>query len=1326
MALTVFRRPPRREPPIMPVGAVELLSPPPIPQKVGGGMADWMMALPMLGGVGSMAFMMAGPGRSSGSGMASSVMFGMSSLGMGAAQLGRMGGGERRKRLSAERRDYMRHLSQVRRRSRAAAVEQREALNWLHPQPFGLLSLAATDRLWERRPHDPDFATVRIGTGAQQLALELQLPEHQPVEDVEPLSAAALRRFTRVNGIVADLPVALAMRSFARVYLEGPAGDRRELLRGLVAQAITWHAPTELRVALCVDEAGARAWDWLKWTPHAQHPTRADGSGALRLAGSNLADVEDLLADDLAGRPWFSRELDPLVDRPHVLLIVDGGQAAEDGQLSTGGLLGVTVFDLSRSLPPAPELQSIRLRTDGAQVTAVDVDRMGSEILTAVAVPDAMSGAEALELARLVAPYRMPAEGDGDQPLTMATGLTDLLGVSDARTLDSDVTWRPRSARDRLRVAIGVGASGAPIELDLKEAAQGGMGPHGLLIGATGSGKSELLRTLVLGLAITHPPDVLNFILVDFKGGATFTRLEQLPHTSAVITNLADELTLVDRMQDAISGEVNRRQELLRSAGNYASLRDYDAARAAGVRLDPMPTLFVVVDEFSELLSAKPDFIDLFVTIGRVGRSLGVHLLLASQRLEEGKLRGLDTYLSYRVGLKTFSAAESRVVLGVPDAYELPTSPGNGYLKYDTESMARFKAAYVSGSYRADQAFSGATSAAGVAAGRFGLLSTAADVDAAPEDVRPSDVVVPATGSTSSVLDVVLGRLTGHGATAHQVWLPPLAEPPSLDALLPALTTTREFGLSAASSPVRGTLAVPMGLLDRPYEQRRDPLVLDFSAAAGHGVVVGGPQSGKSTTLRTILTGLCLLNTPAELQVYCLDFGGGALSALSGLPHVGVVANRLQRDLVTRTVSQVARLLDRREAAFVEAGVDSVQEWRRRLRSGELASDGYGDVFLVVDGWGVLREKYEDLELLVTSIAARGLNFGVHVLIAAARWAEVRPALRDLLATRLELRLGDPADSEINSKKAALVPIGQPGRGLTPAGLQFLSAVSRIDARQSAEDLAGGVGDLVRRVAAAWAGEPAAPVRLLPPHLDYARVREAAELVDPRSDGRGVLIGLDEDYAPLFWDPERDQHLVVIGADDTGKSSLLRLVMRGVAGSRTSEDTQFVLVDPRRGLLDVLEPQWLSGTAVVPDEAAAMLAGAGGAVGKRVPGADITPAQLRERSWWHGPHMFVVVDDLELTQVASPLSALLPLVPYANDIGLHLIVARSGSGANRAMYDATLAGLRDAGAPFVVLDVAADEGPLVGTRKVANLPPGRGRWVSRRRGEFLLQVAEPA
>ena len=272
----------------------------------------------------------------------------------------------------------------------------------------------------------------------------------------------------------------------------------------------------------------------------------------------------------------------------------------------------------------------------------------------------------------------------------------ELLGCGDIRDFDPERRWRRREGRDLLRVPFGVTPEGVPVVLDIKEAAQLGMGPHGLLIGATGSGKSEVLRTLVLAMALTHGPDQLNFILVDFKGGATFAGMADLPHVSAMISNLESELSLVDRMQDALRGEMVRRQELLRRAGNYANVTDYEADRLAGRHEGPpLPVLFLILDEFSELLSAKPEFVELFVAIGRLGRSMSIHLLLSSQRLEAGRLRGLDSHLSYRIGLRTFSGAESREVLGVTDAYDLPPYPGVGYLKTGTEQMVRFRASYV-------------------------------------------------------------------------------------------------------------------------------------------------------------------------------------------------------------------------------------------------------------------------------------------------------------------------------------------------------------------------------------------------------------------------------------------------------------------------------------------------------------------------------------------------------------------------------------------------------------------------------------------------------
>ena len=416
---------------------------------------------------------------------------------------------------------------------------------------------------------------------------------------------------------------------------------------------------------------------------------------------------------------------------------------------------------------------------------------------------------------------------------------------------------------------IGIGDSGGLVHLDIKESAQQGMGPHGLVIGATGSGKSEFLRTLVLGLAMTHSSEQLNLVLVDFKGGATFAGMSDMPHVSAVITNLANELTLVDRMQDALSGEMTRRQELLRDAGNYASVRDYEKARANGEPLEPMPSLFIVVDEFSEMLSAKPEFIDLFVAIGRLGRSLGLHLLLASQRLEEGRLRGLESHLSYRVGLRTFSAGESRAVLGVPDAYELPAVPGLGYLKPDQSTLLRFKAAYVSGppSSRARVARDEGGAIRGILP--FTISEVQALEPVADDTPRsPRAAGRQQQGEQPSLLDIAVDRMIGKGPEAHQVWLPPLDVPDTLDELMPDLVERPRAGPGLAAVARRAAAwSIPLGTVDRPREQRRDTMTLNLTGAAGHVAVVGGPRSGKSTLLRTIVTSMALVTTPHGVAV---------------------------------------------------------------------------------------------------------------------------------------------------------------------------------------------------------------------------------------------------------------------------------------------------------------------------------------------------------------------------------------------------------------------------------------------------------------------------
>lgn len=292
-----------------------------------------------------------------------------------------------------------------------------------------------------------------------------------------------------------------------------------------------------------------------------------------------------------------------------------------------------------------------------------------------------------------------PAMDDHAGPTMQSPALLDLIGIQDPSTFDASSTWSQRTRDQLLRTVIGVDLLGRPVELDLKETTQGGVGPHGLLIGATGAGKSELLRTLVLGLAVTHSSEAINFLLIDGKGGTTFGDFERLPHVSAVITGLGEELPLFDRLHDVLTAELSRRRQLLQ-AREHGTQWTYEEARTQGAELEPLPALLIVIDEFSELLSSRPVLADSLEDICRRGRSLGVHLLLASQRFDEVTSRRLGIYLTYRIGMRTFSAEESRMMLGVPDAYTLPNQPGRGYLKFGADTMVGFQAAQVSGGWR--------------------------------------------------------------------------------------------------------------------------------------------------------------------------------------------------------------------------------------------------------------------------------------------------------------------------------------------------------------------------------------------------------------------------------------------------------------------------------------------------------------------------------------------------------------------------------------------------------------------------------------------------
>lgn len=1161
-------------------------------------------------------------------------------------------GNGRAQQLHHDRCEYLRYLDGIDTAARETARSQWLGLNVEHPAPDCLWTLAGGERMWQRRPDGPGFCEVRIGLGDRPLSTRLVAGGTDLGREADPVTAAALAQLIRRRSVVADAPVTVDLRRLGHVTTSGARPAALALLRAMICQLATTHSPRHVRIAAVVDASTAADWEWMKWLAHHRHPGSRAAAGALRL--TTLA------------------ELPAAAPPVHTIVIVDSAAAPATTPVSGAG---VTLITMGGPVDAAA--------TASADL-CLDLDAEVVRCGAAQVRPDQMSHAQAVTCARRLARYRCAAAPDD-------SGWLALIGIDDPATIEPPLNWSIPDPRRFLRVPVGRSADGAALHLDLKEAAHEGMGPHGLCVGATGSGKSEFLRTLVLGLIATHSPEELNLVLVDFKGGATFLGLQPARHISALITNLAEEQQLVSRMADALTGELTRRQELLRAAGNLANIAEY--RRRAD--LPALPALLIVVDEFSELLQQHPDFAELFVAIGRLGRSLGIHLLLASQRLDEGRLRGLDSHLSYRVCLKTFSPSESRAVLGIADAYELPNTPGAAFLKTPSGEIVRFQTAFVS-SARPIPGPRQRAPHAPLRPRRFTGSRAAIDT-------------VPAAVATTTVLQQVVDRLAGHGTPAHQVWLPPLPYAvPLSDVLL------------SDSEP----LTVAVGLVDRPVDQRRDRMMLALGGADGNVAIVGGPQSGKSTAAKTLAVALAATHHPHDLAIYCLDFGGGALSALQALPHVGAVAGRADIDLVRRTVAELHALVSVREARFTALGIGSMAEYRTRRAAGDI-DDPYGDVFLMIDGWATFRGDYDFLEPSITALTVQGLSLGVHIVVTASRWAEFRPALKDQLGARIELRLGDPAESEMDRKRARQLAQSAPGRGLTREGRELLIALPRLDGTSSVAGINTSlmrIGETLR----AQHGDARAPaVRLLP-----TCVRRPA--LDPRPRTRTAteaLLGLGErELAPVSVDFAVQSDLVILGEPGCGKTTALRALCVDLVAGNDPGNVQLLIVDFCRALLGAVESEHLAGYAPSAGALDVMLPKVLATLRDRMPGPEVTQRQLRDRSWWSGPELYVVVDDYDLVVAgggANPLSPLLQYLPHSRDVGLHLLLARRSGGAARAMFDPVLATVKDLGCMGLMMSASPEDGVLLGSARPVRLPPGRGTLITRAAPDQLVQVALP-
>jgi DNA segregation ATPase FtsK/SpoIIIE, S-DNA-T family len=953
--------------------------------------------------------------------------------------------------------------------------------------------------LWERRSEDDDFLRLRLGAADLPSLFTVRIDQGGDGELRREAEAVA-----EWYAVAPAVPVELPLGELGAAGLCGPEHRVDALARSLVVQAATLHSPRQLAISAALSPERADDWDWLAWLPHCDKLVSSP-LGVHALFEDVVRTIEERVETADARLGAARRPIGT-----SLLLVLDEAVAPERALvadlLGRAADAGVAVLWLARERRDLPGECAGIVELDAGAPRLSYTDARSGETTDDVAA-DGLALELAQKVALALAPVRdTSARAGGGVPDRI--NLLDLLDLEDVSADWIESNWD--AAADGLRAVLGAGLQG-PLEVDLRTD-----GPHALVAGMTGAGKSELLQTLIVSLAAAYPPTRLSFLLVDYKGGAAFKDCVELPHTVGLVTDLDAHLT--QRALVSLNAELQRRERLLREAGakDLADMERRDAAAAPA-------SLVIVIDEFATLAKEVPDFIDGIVDVAQRGRSLGVHLVLATQRPGGVVSENIRANTNLRIALRVNEAAESTDVIGVPEAARIPRDqPGRAFARTGHGELTEFQTAYVGeGSRRRPDDRSITVRRLGFDASRPSLVATREETET--ELVQLVNAVRTAADAQ---------RLE----RPRSPWLPPLP------AVIP---------LETLPAPAQAGREAVLGLLDDPGRQLQAQYVLDLEAE-GSLLVYGTSGSGKTTFLRTLAVSLAQHVSPDQLQIYGLDFATRGLTVLEALPHCGSVITDDDEERTARLFSVLRSALERRKALFARRGVFSLSELQRAA-----PEEAPPRILVLLDGYAGFAAAFERVNLgelveALPRLVGEGRPLGVHFAITADRRGAVPNAVAGIIPAKVVLRMADEDEFsalgvQLRAVRGAQLP---PGRGFLAGGLELQVAVADVP------QLHDRYGD--RRAPAI---EPL-PMRI-----------ERETLPPPKAPLHAVLGVGDTELAPVEIDLS-ERHFLVAGPYRSGRSTALATIVRSLL---RGGDAELHLLAPRRTPLSQLDV-WVSTT----------------------------------------------------------------------------------------------------------------------------------------------------
>ncbi|MGC4984862.1 FtsK/SpoIIIE domain-containing protein [Streptomyces sp. DT193] len=1155
-----------------------------------------------------------------------------------------------RKSHAKQVKEYNEHKARIEKDAQEALLAERLDRRRAIPDPATVLSLGTgpRTRLWERRRTDADHLLLRVGTGRMPSEVVLDDPEQDDHK-------------RQVTWNIEDAPVALPLAERGVVGIAGPGDSAQALGRWAVAQTAVLHSPLDVQFYVLTENSGQDSWDWVRWLPHSR-PAGAQDANVLigtdaETVGARIGELTQLLdarqkaAKQNGNKASFS---DPdivvvwdgsrrLRSMPGVVRLLREGPAMSmyaicldaEERFLPGECQAIVIAEPKpeehagaqapvRTSPTAPggfpsfhawhatETDGSATGTSKALELRLRVQQTGIARVRDVR-PDFVSAAWCSRLARALSALRDISGETEDSALPGASRLLDVLQL-EPPTGDA-ISARWRMGGQSTTAVIGESYDG-PFGIDMRRD-----GPHGLIAGTTGSGKSELLQTIVASLAVANTPENMTFVLVDYKGGSAFKDCVKLPHTVGMVTDL--DAHLVERALESLGAELKRREHIL-AAADAKDIEDYQDLVRRDPSHAPVPRLLIVIDEFASMVRDLPDFVTGLVNIAQRGRSLGIHLLLATQRPSGVVSPEIRANTNLRIALRVTDGGESSDVIDSPEAGHISKStPGRAYVRLGHASLVPFQSGRVGGRRP------GAADPAALAPwagplgwtdlGRAALVKPKAE-QREEEEITDLKVLVDAVREANHSLGI---------PPQHSPWLPALSE----TLLLDEITVPVFAGGPGKLQPA------PYGVEDLPADQARRPVVVDF-ASFGHLLIGGAPRSGRSQILRTIAGSLARTHSAADVHLYGIDCGNGALNALTRLPHCGAVVGRNQTERVVRLIARLKGELTRRQDLLADKGFADIGEQRAAEPEGERLPH----VVVLLDrweGWLPTLGEYDhgDLTDQLTAMMREGASVGLHLVMTGDRQI-LSTRIGSLTEDKYALRLADRSDFSLIGVNARKIPEEiPPGRGYrNEHGTETQFALLTEDS--TGQGQAAALTAIGEAATARDAGLPRErrPFRVdvLPTRIGFA---DAWEMRDPDASRSRLwsLVGIGGDDVMGFG-PDLSRGVptfVVAGPAKSGRSTTLM----NMARSYLAQGVRLVIAAPRPSPLRELDGR--DGVLKVFDE------------------DDIESDELREAIDSATPEepIVVLVDDGEVLEDCDAETVFKRIVQRGAERGLGLVIA---------------------------------------------------------------------